>query len=365
MTDIVFIQIGQYETSPRLIKEYTTLSKHYKCKMLLWNISEVPLPSNNDTYYFNFNPPQGLKRRLSFFKWMFFCFHLLSILKPRVLHAVDLDGVMIALLYRCFHPSLSIICDINDPTADRYAFKEGSIIRKCILMWERFLILKTNTIILTAPTVMKQLNLNASMFKGSIAVIYNSQDLSSLHDILKINLKGKIIRLVYVGMLHRNIRGLEMLINAAKKLPFIQLTIAGFGPDEKYFYQLQHVRNVKITHRISYERVPKLCSIHDMVVSLLDPTFQNYKYALSSKIFDAFASMRPVITTDNTASSDLINKTCWGSTIPYDEKKLVNLLSNIYNGKITYELNPRNIQEYNWDHSGKKLIQIYRTLLNK
>lgn len=363
--DVVFIQIAQFETSPRLIKEYTALSKNFTCKMLLWNISKVPLNSNDYTYYFNFNPPKGMRRRLSFFKWLFFCFHHLSKLKPIAIHAVDLDGVMIALIYKLFHPKTVIVSDINDVTADRYVFKEKSTIRKLLLQWERFLNLKTNAIIVPVPLVIKQLDIDVNVFKGKVITVYNSQNLSSSRNVVKINLKDKIIRLIYVGMLHRNIRGLEMLINAAEQLDFIRLSIAGFGPDEQYFYQQKHLQNVNIFPRIEYKKIPKLLANHDMVVSLLDPSFQNYKYGLSSKIFDAFACAKPVITTEGTPSGDLVDKTGWGISIRYNENELINALSDIHEGKITFKLNPQNIKEYDWDNSSKSLLRLYEALLNK
>ena len=100
------------------------------------------------------------------------------------------------------------------------------------------------------------------------------------------------------------------------------------------------------------------------MISLLDNNYENYRFATSTKVFEAFKLSKPVITTKNSATGNLVTKVGWGEVIEYNTKALIKSLKRISQGKVTFSLNPEKVEPYSWKNMEKKLLKAYDQLLN-
>jgi glycosyltransferase involved in cell wall biosynthesis len=360
---IAILRANSYRSESRLIKTHETLEKIGKCYLILWN-RDNKITKHSFVKSLNIKAPFG-KITLLFYMpiWFIFCFNQLRKIKPQIIHACDLETIIPAVFYSWFFKT-KIVYDIYDVTADKINL-HGSL-RNFFLAIEKFYIRKANWLIVPDEERIDQLKLKK--FRN-VEIIYNSDLISNLSVKKMLNFKNqKTIQICYIGTLIEKIRGLEFILNIAKKFENkINFIIAGYGPSDKYFDQAfsnYFGKNIKFLGRISHEKASEINGSTDIMISLLDPNFSNYKYATSTKIFEAFRYLKPIITTGNTASGKLVKKTNWGLAIPYSEKALYENLENIINGKITFNLDSEKTKQYSWQTMEKRLLKIYRELIN-
>lgn len=366
--DIAFIRLNSLRSEPRLIKEYDSLRKQYDCKLLLWNLDKVK-EKNPDVLGFNFYLPFGsFWLKPAFILWYFFCFFQLVKIRPAVIHSCDLEANLIASGYKFVFRKTKIIYDIYDVTADKYMWSSDSVKRKMVLAFERHFVKKADYLIIPDESRIDQLQLSKKeKIQLKYEVIYNSIIFKN-HKSTKITFKNKSINVVYIGILSKGIRGIEFLIQLAKDFAKVTVVIAGFGADEdllKDQITISGLPNIEFLGRVSFAEAQNLNSQADIMVSLLDPNFNNYKFASSTKIFDAFANMKPIITTKGTASATIVDAADWGISIGYNYSSLKNAIAEIIDGKISFWLDPRKVRKYDWTLCENKLKAIYSKVLVK
>ena len=366
-TDVVLIRMNSFRSEPRLIKEYDTLKKLYNCKLLLWNLDRVK-DENPDIVGFNLFLPFGSPLlKPAFVLWYLFCFLKLIAIRPKVIHACDLEGGLIAFGYKFFFRETKIVYDVYDVTADKYNLNFHSKKRNLIIDFERSIILKSDFLVVPDESRLEELKISKNNKRIDYAVVYNSVILKKVGS-KAISFKNKKIRLTYIGMLSKDIRGIEFLIQLAKDFAEVTVTIAGYGIDEDLFKEKirqLNLPNIELLGRVSFKEAQHLNYLTDIMVSLLDPTFNNYKFASSTKIFDAFTAMKPIITTNATATARIVSSADWGISIDYGYLNLKEAITKIISGEISFQLDPKRIQKYDWTLCDKKLNAIYAKLINQ
>jgi len=366
--DFVFIKMNSFRSQPRLIKEYLCLKKKYQCKMLLWNLDREK-ETNQDAISLNLYLPFGsFWLKPAYLIWFFFCLYYLIKIKPKIIHACDLEGNLIAFAYKFFNRKTKIIYDIYDVTADKYPLAKNSKLRKFLLAWEKFFVKKANYVLMPNKTRLDQLEINPKQTDNFFyEVIYNTNQFKHQYP-KRISIKNKKLKIAYIGILNRYIRGIEHLFYAAQKIPQINIIIAGFGADENYFsdfFKKNQLPNLKFLGQVNFNKAKKINQNSDIIITLLSPKFNNYQYATSTKIYDAFAVMKPVISTKGTASGKLVEKTNWGHTIEYNKFALVKILKKIINNQETFYLDPKKTNQYSWRYCAQKLLKVYQNLYQK
>lgn len=348
---------------------YQALCKFSECTPILWNRDSIREKEPRAVRWY-FNVPLGSKKFLLFFPlWTIFCVWQLFRLKPDAIHGCDLEGVIPAYIYSIFRKT-PFVFDIHDVTEGKYTLRPESRLRHIFLKADKYMMIKANAIFMPDPERLDQLELEKEVKDKVINkcfVVYNSDIITTGSS--KITFSGKK-RLVasYVGNLTRNIRGVEFILDAIPKFPNIFFHIAGMGADYQYFaneFSKLKSKNFKFWGRVSHDKAMEINRESDFMISLLNPNFHNYKFASSTKLFEAFRLFKPIIVSDDTATSNILNSAQWGTAIKYRSGELEKVLSDISKGKISYILDSKNISMYSWQKMEKIINQTYSKVINR
>ncbi len=363
-TRITFIRTNTLRSEPRLMKEVRVAEAlHFECSFVLWNRDSVEETSPR-ARVFNVRAPFGQPLfALLLPLWFIFCYVSLFRTRPHIIHACDWEAVVPAWVYCLTHRKTRLIYDIWDALIGRFPI-QNSFLRRFIIRLEKFFIIQANYVLVPDPERLTQLSLTSSHLTSKLAVIYNSEIISPELTPKVVRPRGELT-LVYVGVMSRSIRGLEYILEAARMLPSCTFHLAGYGPDSNYFmdtFQQTHLPNLHWHGRLSHEDALALEQTADIIVSLLDPAYDNYRFATSTKVFQAFRFQKPVITTEETATGRLVTKTGWGLVIPYTQTALLAALENLIQGNYSFTLNPKAAEPYQWQTMAKRLKQIYRQI---
>ncbi len=359
---IAILRANSYQSESRLIKTHQAIKNLGTCTLVLWN-RQGETENYPFTRSLKLKAPFGSSILLLYLPlWFVFCLYQLIKIKPKIIHAADLECIIPAVIYKLFSRT-KIIYDIYDVSADKLNLK-GKM-RDFALAVERFYIRRSNLLIVPDEERIEQLKLKNF---SQIEVIYNSE---LIDDSPKktLNFKNRrTITIAYVGVLSKGIRGLEFILEVAKKFKDkINFVIAGYGPDEKKFQKAfanYSEKNIKFLGRVSHQKARQINKTTDIIISLLDPDFRNYQFATSTKVFEAFALTKPVISSKNTATGKTVKKTNWGIVTPYSEKDLKYALEKIATGQVSFNLEPNRVKKYSWRKMAQKLTKIYQELLN-
>lgn len=366
--EIVFIRLNSFRSEPRLIKEYNSAKKRFNCKMLLWNLDQQR-EDQEDAISLNLYLPFGsFWLKPAYLIWFGFCQYHLFRLQPKIIHACDFEGNLIARFYHFFSPRTKVVCDIYDVSADKYSLPPKSFLRDWLRKLERSFAARADYLIIPDEERLDQLGFTQEEQRNlKYAVVYNSDYFPSRKEKTEVSFKGRV-ELVYVGVLSKEIRGLEQLVYIAENCPSAQITIAGFGVDQDYFkelFQQKNLPNLKFVGRVSFTEAKSLFEHGDIIVSILSPAFNNYRFASSTKVFDAFAANKPIITTTGTATASVVKAANWGSIIDYNQESLLRLIEQITTGRQKFTLDPSLVAQYDWQRCEGRLNQIYDQLLNE
>ena len=363
---IIFIRANSFGSEPRLIKCYSVAkAQSNEVKLLLWNLGRSPKKENDDIIYFQLKPKYGsFWLKPIYLIWVLFCLSKLFLLRPKLIHSCDLEGGLIALVYHFFFPKTKIVYDLYDVTAAKYDLPFDSPKRKKLLHFERNVIKHFDELLIPDTARLDQLQFTSEEKKKvSFSVVYNTEIFSEIKNKKDIEFK-KNLNIVYIGIMSSKIRGLEHIVSAAKECPDFNFLIAGFGPDQEMIeksIEESQASNIKFLGRVTYSKARELFDQSDLIISLLDPTFNNYKFASSTKVFDAFSAQKPIITTQGTVSGEIVEKAQWGYAVNYEASDLIRLLKSLPGKKLS--LDPTLVSKYDWRNSAAVLDAIYRRYL--
>ncbi len=140
-----------------------------------------------------------------------------------------------------------------------------------------------------------------------------------------------IFNVLYVGGIGGHYK-IHKLLKVVGDIPEISLTICCRENDwqvnrQSYKYLLK--ANIDVVHLSGKDLIP-LYEKADLV-SLFWENFEYMDFAMPVKLFEYLSSQRPIIATEGTAAGDFVEANDVGWVIPYDEKALKRLLSEIKN----------------------------------
>lgn len=361
--DICFVRANHYRAEPRL-SNLLDATKEMNRGAILWDrqqdaASKEPFPCA----ILSLKAPFGKKTLALMPIWFLYVFFQLIRFRPRIVHACNLESALPAWIF-CFLFRKKLVYDIWDTAAGMYASSNENL-KQHLNQLEQRIIKSSAAVLVPDFERFSQLGYPPNAYPEHALVIENSQ-IHLFTGKRHCAAENNTFQFLYIGVLSKEVRGLEFLIECAGEFPGAQITIAGYGSDAPYIKELaaqSKASNLHFLGKVDRTQANHLLEETDCIISLLDPTFENYTFATSTKIFEAFAHGKPVITTEQTASGALVTNTHWGVAIPYRQADLFRTIASILEGSLTFELDSSRVERYDWRHSQDRLLQCYHQLL--
>jgi glycosyltransferase involved in cell wall biosynthesis len=317
-------------------------------------------------------PPNSLKVAFYLPIWWLFGMWQLLIGRWDVIHAIDFDSFVPALLVAKIKRK-PIVYDIADFYADTIGFPIlPGLSRKITAKIDRALMKFAVVIILPDESRIKQVGLDT--IRKSVVIVNNSPDQGILRSIVSKSLGDKPFTVFYGGGIGKW-RGIIEMCLAVKDLPDVQLVI--MGPCSPSFEaELQEVckntDNIKL--HLSFvpykEVIAETINAHSLF-ALYDPADPNNRFASPNKLFEAMMCGKPIIVSDGTSMVDIVKKEDCGLVVPYGDvqaikEAIMKLQSDPglrqklgANGRKAYE------GKYDWQIMEQRLLTLYQQIGNK
>jgi glycosyltransferase involved in cell wall biosynthesis len=178
--------------------------------------------------------------------------------------------------------------------------------------------------------------------------------------------------LLYIGGLYK-VRGILMLVHAAKELPGVRCLIGGIGdPADVQAVKEESSRtsNVTFLGRVPMDQVVPMTMKADAVFCMFNPADPNSAAGTPNKLFEAMVSGRPIICTKGTYSGELTEQEEVGLAVEYSEQALKQALIKLRDDPVLREKLGRNalraaVTKYNWQKEEAKLLALYKSLQNE
>jgi len=362
--DVVFIRSSPDKYDGRVQKIARTLSKKFTVAILSWDregkLKHIEkIEQNLWAKRFKFRAPYKkvhLALYLPFF-WLWVLSNLFA-LKPRIVHACDLDTVIPSFIYKVLTRA-KLVFD----SFDKYAIMVSryGILSKIVEIVENILAYKSDALIVASKD---RLSTYGKFLPKFVEVIMNCPDDSLIRHSEqkpepKIEKKTDELVLVYAGTISRD-RGLLILKEAIKGLKDVRLVIAGRDVDGT-LKELIREPNVQYVGILPYEDVLRLEMQADVIPVLYDPREPINRMANPNKLFEAMMLGKPVITN---VCRDIISECKCGLITEYNVKsvrKAVLLLksNNVLRKKLGEAGYYAFKRKYNWRYMEKKLFKLY------
>ena len=232
--------------------------------------------------------PYGAKMKnfLALVGWVFFVWYMLvkNWKKYKVIHACNIENAIIAKPFRVFGKKL--VLDVYDSLNIKSEAKLSKRIEGLILPND----FRLNQIGIKKEDTRHYLEVeNVPVFHSSVKR-YRETDFS------------KEIRLAYVGVLRRNVRGLENLLSMVENDNRFVLDIAGVGDNfENEIEELaRKCPRVHYFNKVGYDQALSIMINADFIVALYYLKAIVHKYASPNKFYESLYLGRPIITSKDT-----------------------------------------------------------------
>jgi glycosyltransferase involved in cell wall biosynthesis len=346
---------------PRVIKMARSLSKRYSVAALGWNregltndtVSKyiVPLKLHNQ------QAPYGKASLILHYpKFWIWIFYKLIKVRPRIVHACDLDTVIPCYLYKVIFGK-KLVFEI----IDRFALAnipQRSKLFPIINSLEEWFVTRADAFITVSEKYLKSFKKVPKNFTPII-------NCPEYHEVEANKSKNELFTIVYTGSIMRG-RGIERIVDAISDLDGVEFVLAGRIPDKEFLDKIIHLPKVKYRGLLEPSLALSLEASSDAIISLYDLTIANYNFAMPNKTFEAMMFGVPLITN---VATELISEIRCGIKVDYNDlsqirSAIVTLRDNPQlrktlgdKGRIAFE------EKYNWGKMEEGLFGIYEGLL--
>lgn len=286
-----------------------------------------------------------------------------------VLHCNDLNTLPIAFILKKIKSSIKVVYDAHEYETEVHNIK--GIKKYLIKKLEKFLIKYADDVICVSESIAVAYK---KLYNIEPSIILNTPALESIakHDIfrneLKIDKNQKIF--LYQGSLSPG-RGIEKLIKVFKEIEKEYVLIfMGYGVLEEYI--LKEIKqntheNIFLYPAVSPETLLKYTASADYGISLIEDICLSYRYCLPNKMFEYIMSNLPVLVSDLPEMKKIVLGNNIGKVVN------MNSIESIKNGILEiskenlsqFSVNLQSVQQqYNWDNEEKKLLNMYKKLVN-
>jgi glycosyltransferase involved in cell wall biosynthesis len=299
---IVFLRSIHASVDSRLTRYVHALDAVGKDSMILhWarggNAKLASDRVKSHTFFLKAGLGGGWKNAIGLIQWMYWCFATLVRNRRmiRVVHAVDLDTALPALLFSTLFRK-KFVFDIYDSYGD--ARNMSGIARKVVDALEGFAALRAHVVIL--PDVCRLEQVPAGI--KDVRIVENVPFVSRTPDGTRLSASTDRIKLAYVGILEAEHRGLEDLMSAVSLYPGkVELHIAGFGPlagscKEK----MREHGNIRFYGAVTPDKAIQLMNECDVVIGMYYRTKSHHLRATPNKYYEHLMLGKPLVTTIGT-----------------------------------------------------------------
>lgn len=363
MARLVYIRSNYPTSEPRSQNILRALNR-FKPAVVVWN-RKMEKTINLDWYTLNLRAPFGPSSLLQMPIWWLFIFKSLVKLRPRVIHVCNFDSCLPTYFYSLL-TGAKYVYDMWDTAGGMFGGTNRPLIRLLNVI-ERGMVKRSEVSFLPDKVRLEQLGYVENDDRShKIKILPNSQAFKQWGS-NRVKWGKKPLRLLYTGVLARKIRGLEMMVEAVGAVDGVELTIGGYGSDESYLKDLlkssPNSQRVRMLDKVRVSELSNLYRQTDFIVTLLDPEFPNYQYATSTKAYEAFANGLPIITTEGTATGNLVTEKNWGFVVPFNRGSLVELFRKLTTEPGELLLEESTVKDLDWRESETYLQQLYADLL--
>ncbi|MHA1908484.1 MAG: glycosyltransferase [Candidatus Thorarchaeota archaeon] len=362
---VVLVRSNPITNDPRVRKISKSLSKDHRVVVLGWSRDK------SDTAVEWIDPdilvrrmklraPVGSPRLVLLYPlfWMWIIANLISI-RPRFVHACDLEALIPGLLYKLISRS-HLIFDNFDRYAMAFIRPKYHLLYSFINNLESYMSGMVDALVTVSDSVLATFKAKPS----HTAIVMNCpEDYTKKISKLQQTEPNSQFTIVYAGALTPT-RGLLLISEAIKKLDDVRLILAGRVTSSGILEEFKDNPKIEYIGVLSNEDALLAQSEADAIPLLYDPTVPINKLAAPNKLFEAMMLGVPLISNVNT---HLVSSTLSGIIAEYDVssvKDAILLLKNSpelckkirENGRRTYE------EKYNWREMETRLLDLYTTL---
>ena len=304
--------------------------------------------------------------------------------KAQIYHAHDLDTLIITWLAANKNHA-ELVYDAHEYWPGK-TFIFYNIIHRSLhfikkleyYMTEKFLIKRADLVITVNDSIADLLSKYYKIPRP--LVIYNYPMVKSKiklrNDYLRkrLNLSDKDKIALYLGGINKY-RGLENLIKCIHFLPTnIKIVIVGYGYLKQRLInminELSLKKRIYILDAVKPKEIMDLASSADLGVSPIQNASVSYYYSSPNKVFEYLASALPIAVSNFPEMEKIVEENKVGLTFdPEDPKDIARTVKEILSDETRYKQMRENAfkvarEKYNWELEEKKLINLYRGLLN-
>lgn len=257
----------------------------------------------------------GFKNSVSIVGWLFFLYyHLFRFWKKyHVIHACNIEIMLFVLPLKLF--GKKIVFDVYDSVNTKI---------------ERFVSRFADVLILPHERRLEQIGVKKEDLKHFL-VVENVPQIDVVLPQKDQVAFPEYYKLAYVGVLERNIRGLENLLAMVEDDRRLILNIAGIGGGLENLVQEYADRCDRIHYhgKVSYQKALEIMNASDFIVALYYSSHVLHKYASPNKFYESLFLSKPIITSKNTLVGMQVEEADTGYTIDDDIDSFKNLFHTI------------------------------------
>jgi glycosyltransferase involved in cell wall biosynthesis len=372
MVDIALVKADPIMASIRAAQMIGSLRKKYSIIALRWSREgkqEIPDNEEQDSQAFNLTAPEyGVKLRTSigfllrlpiFWIWVFL---KLCILKPKIVHACNLDTILPCYIYKALFGK-KLVFDILDRFAPPYVPNDRSFLFKkyCSVVSSVEEMFAKNSDVLLAVSDKIFLTFQKKP-KKCITIMNCCLDRKSN----KSKNEENGFKLITTSNV-RPARGLETLIEVLKELKDTELLITGRMKDKVLLERIKELPNIRYLGLVEQDKFVDLETSCDVMIALYDLQIQPiYNYGMANKILEAMMCGLPIVT--NIADEFMTDTRC-GIVVEYGNVEQIKqaIVSLKENPELLKTLGDNGrkafVQKYNWKNMEEKLYKIYEELM--
>lgn len=362
MFEVVIVRSNSIVFDPRVRKISRSLNKRYSTFILGWNREGLSKETTSDFFtnlrLFNLRAPFG-KRILLFYLplfWIWVFFNLI-IIRPKVVHACDLDLVAPCYLYKIIFRK-KLVFDVFDRYAMTYVPPRHRSLYAFITYLEEFFSGRSDVLV----NVSERLLGTFRKRPPKCSIIMNCAEDQPIERI-----RGKSIdlKIFHAGGIRRT-RGLEQLAASVKDLSNVELVIAGRVVHEELKREILSVSNVKYKGILSPDDLLSLEAQSDACVAFYDPKDPINEFSIGNKLFESMMLGLPIITN---VAPEIIAEVSNGFVVNYNDenqiKRAIVTLRDDLNLRQRLGDNARAafVKKYNWGLMEQELYRLYDQLL--
>ena len=385
---ICFISTMRCSESPRASREIYSLSKQFEVNVIEFDKTErLPIEDSIEGVKITRVRPK-IWSQFNFLKFLsVFSVMFTEALKSKadIYHCYGFIELIIGVSAKIL-TGKKVIYDAYEVYPYQFSAEESEktiFQAKKILVWNAVYALENLLIqyadyILTMPSFKDELLERFRKNHKYVDVIWNVPNPDFFSNGTTIQEKNSVYHtnLIYVGGISKD-RGITKLLEAISliKKDGINLTITLVGTNlitdiDQYLMDLGIQDNVKLTGSLPPHVLSDYLKVSDIGVVLYEPTYWTLRSKASEKLFIYMLSSIPVVSSNFPGLREIVIGDNCGLTVnPCDSQEIAKaikyLLQNPSEAQKLGENGKKAIQEkYNWKIEEKKLIDIYREIIN-